>query len=125
MAITRLPAAALAASLLVLTPVAGALAHHGWAWAENEDFELTGTVESARLGNPHGEVTVTSSGARWVIEVGQPWRNKRAGLEDDMLRKGVTLTAIGHRSAKAGERLMKAERIRIGDRTFDLYPDRE
>ncbi len=101
-----------------------ALAHHGWAWAEDGKSEITGVIVSAKLGNPHGELTVNVGGTNWLVEVGQPWRNERAGLTDDMLVKGVTLTVAGHKAADAKKKLFKAERVVIGERKFDLYPDR-
>jgi hypothetical protein len=102
-----------------------ALAHHGWGWATDEEFELTGTITSVRLGNPHGEVTLDVKGVQWVVEVGQPWRNKRAGLADGLLSPGRLITVHGHRSAKEGEPLMKAERVVIDGKSYDLYPDRK
>lgn len=103
----------------------GALqAHHGWAWLDEDQFELTGTVTEVRLGNPHGEVTVEVDGETWVVEVGQPWRNERAGLTPELLSIGRTITATGHRSETSGERIMKAERVIIDGTNYDLYPDR-
>jgi hypothetical protein len=102
----------------------GAWAHHGWGWATEEEFELTGTITHVRLGNPHGEVTLDVEGERWVVEVGQPWRNARAGLREEFLRVGRVITAHGHRSAKEGERVMKAERVVIDGKSYNLYPDR-
>ena len=100
-------------------------AHHGWGWATSEEFELTGEIVSVRLGNPHGEVTINAKGEKWVVEVGQPWRNDRAGLAPKLLSKGQTITAYGHRSAKKDARLMKAERVVINGKSYNLYPDRE
>jgi hypothetical protein len=119
---TWLTLAALAAGIL-LTP--GAWAHHGWGWATDEEFELTGTITHVRLGNPHGEVTLEVKGEPWVVEVGQPWRNTRAGLREELLRVGQVITAHGHRSSKEGERVMKAERMVIDGQHYNLYPDRE
>ena len=99
-------------------------AHHGWGWATDEEFELTGRIVAVRLGNPHGEVTLDVDGEEWVVEIGQPWRNQRAGLSAEVLAKGTTVTAHGHRSARASERLMKAERLVIAGREHILYPDR-
>jgi len=102
----------------------GAWTHHGWGWATDEKFELTGKITGVRLGNPHGEVTLDAKGEKWVVEVGQPWRNERAGLTAKLLGKGQVITAHGPRSAKKGERLMKAERVVIDGKNYDLYPDR-
>ena len=112
--------AALAAGL-----VAPAFAHHGWTWAEDGNSELTGVIHAAKLGNPHGVLTLVVDGAQWTVEVGQPWRNERAGLKDAMLVKGVKLTVAGHRSANPAQRVFKAERVFIDGKKFDLYPDRD
>ena len=101
-----------------------ALAHHGWGWASDEQFELTGKIIDVRLGNPHGEVTLDVDGERWVVEVGQPWRNERAGLTAELLSMGQVITVHGHRSAKKGQPLMKAERVVINGENYNLYPGR-
>ena len=100
-------------------------AHHGWSWAEDENFELTGVIKSAQLGNPHGLLTVTAQNEDWTVEVGQPWRNERAGLKDSMLAKGVEATFQGHRAKDKKKRVMKAERIIIAGKLYNLYPDRD
>jgi Family of unknown function (DUF6152) len=103
----------------------GVMAHHGWAWTSDKEFTLTGKITAVRLGNPHGEVTLDAAGEQWIVEVGQPWRNKRAGLSDELLSVGRIITVHGHRHAKESERLMKAERVVIDGKSYDLYPDRQ
>ena len=110
---------------IALAVCAPASAHHGWAWAEDGNAEITGTIVAAKLGNPHGVLTVDVKGVKWVVEVGQPWRNERAGLKDEMLVKGVTLTLSGHKARDPAKKLFKAERIMIDGKKFDLYPDRD
>ena len=114
-------AAAVAAAVVLATPIA---AHHGWAWATGEEFELAGVVRSVRHGNPHGTMVLATRSGVWTVEIGQPWRNDQAGLTAQLLRPGTRLMVHGHRSARAGERLMKAERIVIAGRSYNLYPDR-
>jgi hypothetical protein len=101
-----------------------AQAHHGWAWAEEANFELTGVIKSARLGNPHGLLKVDAKGEEWTVEVGQPWRNQRAGLKDSMLVKGVELTVQGNRAKDPKLKVVKAARIIINGKSYDLYPER-
>ena len=110
--------------LAVLVLPAAALGHHGWSWATDEEFSLTGVIRSARLGNPHGELQVEAADGMWTCEVGQPWRNAEAGLTDAMLAPGVELTLEGHRSRNPEELVMKAERLIIAGKLYDLYPDR-
>lgn len=115
----RLTLALLAAALAL-----PAAAHHGWRWTADGNFELTGTIAAARLGNPHGVLTVQVNDETWTVEVGQPWRNERAGLSDAMLAPGTEITALGHRHADPAQLILKAERIVVGGETYDLYPDR-
>ena len=103
-------------------------AHHGWAWAEDETFELTGVIKSAKLGNPHGILKVAANkegkDEEWTVEVGQPWRNERAGLKDSMLVKGVELTIQGNRAKDRKLKVMKAARVIIQGKVYNLYPER-
>lgn len=119
----RLRRFAAGATLVAASLPAGA--HHGWSWAEDSNAELVGTIVEAKLGNPHGELTVDVDGAKWIVEVGQPWRNQRAGLKDEMLVKGVKLTVSGHRHADPKKRIFKAERVFIDGKKYDLYSDRD
>lgn len=99
--------------------------HHGWRWAESENSEITGTIKAVKLGNPHGEVTLEVDGENWIAEVGQPWRNDRAGLTAEILAIGVTMTVRGHRASDETKKLIKAERVIIDGKTYELYPERD
>lgn len=119
--------------LLALTPVIGAvlsararfaLAHHGWAWADDRVFDITGIITSVKLGNPHGELMIDVKGEAWEIEVGQPWRHERAGLPDSLLAVGTEVTISGRRAKDPAQKLVKAELVTIAGKTYNLYPDR-
>ncbi len=110
-----------AAGLLRPRPVS---AHHGWGWATDEEFELTGSIKTVHLGNPHGEMALDVNGQEWMVEIGQPWRNSRAGLTPEILSAGTEVTVHGHRSNDPDQRVMKAERLVIAGRDYNLYPDR-
>ena len=114
------------AALLVtsLVPAGAAVAHHGWAWATDQEFQLAGVARQVRNGNPHGMMMLATPSGVWRVEIGQPWRNERAGLSDTILKAGTRLVVHGHRSARVNERLMKAERIVIGGKSYNLYPER-
>lgn len=113
-----------AALFAVMLPAAPIAAHHGWGWTTDEEFELTGTIKQVRHGNPHGTMLLATRAGNWTVEIGQPWRNARAGLTKQLLKPGTRLLVHGHRSARKNERLMKAERIVIGTKSYNLYPDR-
>ena len=66
--------------ILLLTSTASA--HHGWRWTTGNNIQLTGVITEAKLGNPHGVLKVQVEDDVWTIEVGQPWRNERAGIKD-------------------------------------------
>lgn len=108
----------------IATLTTRAFGHHGWSWAEGDNFQLTGVIKQAKLGNPHGLLTVTAKDGDWTVEVGQPWRNERAGLKDSMLVKGVELTIHGNRAKDRKLKVMKAVRIVINGKNYDLYPER-
>lgn len=118
----RLLGAAVAALAAAAAP--NAHAHHGWSGYGEQDFSLTGTVESASLGNPHGVIRVRVEGGVWDVVLGPPAFQRRAGLTDELLPPGATVTAYGHRHVDPTRLEMKTERLRIGERTFDIYPDR-
>lgn len=110
---------------LTLAASGAALAHHGWSWTTGGNIELTGVIEEAKLGNPHGVLTVAVEDETWTVEVGQPWRNERAGLADGDLAPGVEIRAVGQPSSDPAEKKMKVERLWIGEIEHVLYPDRE
>lgn len=117
--------ALLLGSVGLVVATAPATAHHGWRWAESGNFIISGTITDAKLGNPHGLLTLNVNGESWTIEVGQPWRNERAGLTDALLTPGTDIEVTGHRSREATDRRVKAERVKIKGKTYDLYPNRE
>lgn len=100
-----------------------AIAHHGWAWTTGENRELTGTIVEVRLGNPHGELDLDVDGETWTVEVGQPWRNERAGIKDGDFAKGVEVRVSGE--ASADDKLLKVERLWLNGNLHELYPNRD
>lgn len=114
--------------LLALALLAGAAApaaaHHGWSWTTGGNVEVLGIIQEARLGLPHGILKIDVEGEVWTAEVGQPWRNERAGLKDGDLAPGVEVRIVGEPSADINDKRVKAERLYIGDREYVLYPGR-
>lgn len=111
--------------LLLVQTMGSAMAHHGWSWTTGGNIELTGLISSAKLGNPHGVLKIDAEGEIWTVEVGQPWRNERAGLKDGDLAIGVEVRIVGEPSENIKDKLMKAERIYIGSQEYVLYPNRD
>ncbi|WP_232962327.1 DUF6152 family protein [Paracoccus tegillarcae] len=100
------------------------MAHHGWRWTTGRNIRLSGLIASANLGNPHGVLRVDAEGDQWMVEVGQPWRNQRAGLTDSDFATGREIVIEGEPSANLEDRLLKAERIWFDGKLHDLYPER-
>ncbi len=130
--VSKLPRRSLAVRLASLAiglggvgVAAPALAHHGWGGYGAEEFSLSGTVQSANLGGPHGVVRVRDDAGRvWDVVLGPPRNQSRAGLTEDALPAGAAVTASGHRHLDPNRLEMKTERLRVADRVFDIYPDR-
>ena len=112
-------------ALGLMAPMVGALAHHGWSWTTGGNIDLTGIIKIVRLGNPHGILKIDVEDEEWTAEVGQPWRNKRAGLEDGDLAEGVEIRVIGEPAADVSEKRIKVERLFLRKREYILYRGRD
>jgi hypothetical protein len=102
-----------------------ASAHHGWSGNFDEEFELTGTVESGvSLAGPHATMKVRADGKVWDITLAPPARTERAGLKEGIIPVGATVTIHGHRNRDAKRLEIKTERVIWNGRVFNVYPDR-
>lgn len=101
-----------------------AFGHHGWSWYGEDDFSLTATVVEKDFGNPHDRLVLEADGERWNVLLSPPSRSRRAGFDESAVAVGDTVTAYGHRHREADTLEMKTERIRVGDETYALYPNR-
>lgn len=110
----------LIAALLAATPAA---AHHGWAAYSETEGQVTGTVVSAELGAPHGELKVRAADGVWNVQLAPPAAIVRSGLTVEAIPAGTRITARGHKRID-GTLEIKTERLVVGDRTYDLYPAR-
>ncbi|WP_416899453.1 MAG: DUF6152 family protein [Minwuia sp.] len=117
--------AAIALAVTALFATGAALAHHGWAWTTGGNIEVFGVITKAELGNPHGVLTLDVEGETWTAEVGQPWRNERAGLKDSDFAVGNEIKLIGEPAANIEDKLIKVERLYIGEKLYELYPERD
>ena len=115
---------------LGLVAVAGLLAsvaaaHHGWEWAEEKQTDLSGTIREIYIGPPHPTLKVeTAADGVWTVELSNPAQTVRAGFVEGVTKVGDKVEVLGNRSAKSGQKLMKAVRLVIADKTYLLYPER-
>jgi hypothetical protein len=120
----RLRTLLLSLALAVAAPALPALAHHGWAWTEDGFFELTGIVKAVYVGNPHATLDLDVEGVVWRVELAPPGPTMSAGFTEDTVKPGDEVVALGNRSKDTNETRMKAVRITVGGKTYDIYPAR-
>lgn len=108
---------------LSFTPLA---AHHGWGGQGTENFELTGKVEKAvSLSGPHATMQVKDAkGQVWDITLAPPARTDRAGLKENTIPVGASVTIRGKRNMDPKKFEIKTERVTYAGKNYDVYPDR-
>ena len=100
-----------------------ALAHHGWSWTEDGFFELEGMIKEIYIGNPHATLDVDAEGEIWRVELAPPSRPRVPASPKMSAKVGDEVTAIGNRSQDENEKRMKAVRIIVNGKTYDIYPE--
>lgn len=114
----------LATAAILLLGAAAASAHHGWSWTQDGFFELRGKILAVYVGNPHATLDVDVEGEKWRVELAPPGPTMKAGFTEDVAKPGDEVTAIGNRSQDETEKRMKAVRVIVGGKTYDVYPGR-
>jgi hypothetical protein len=115
---------------LIAGVAAGALAagtasaHHGWAWTEDDPFQLTGVIAEIYVGNPHVTMKVNAEDGMWDVDMAPLSRSLRAGFDESAAKVGDEVTCVGFRAIDHSERHMKAARVIVNGKTYDVYPNR-
>jgi hypothetical protein len=74
---------------------------------------------------PHPTLQVTdASGATWQVDLGNPSQTQRSGFAGDTAKAGDAITVLGNRNRDSERKHMKAVRITIAGKHYDLYPER-
>lgn len=107
-----------------MSAATAATAHHGWSWAEAEQIELTGTITSISFAPPHPSMEVQAEDGVWTVELSNPGKTQRSGFVEGVASVGDAVTLIGNRSKDREELRMKAVRVMVGNKTYDIYPER-
>jgi hypothetical protein len=110
------------AALLMMTTAT--LAHHGWSWAEQEQSQLKGTIKSISMSPPHPMLKVRAADGLWQVDLGNPNQTARSGFTAESAKVGDAIVVLGNRSLDKTKLHMKAVRITVGDKRFDMYPER-
>jgi len=98
----------------------GALAHHGWgSYDVDRKFTIRAPVATLAWGNPHVTVRVPHAGATWDAVLAPPFRMENRGLTLEMIAQGAEVAIEGYPSSREATE-MRAERITVSGRTFEL-----
>ena len=103
-----------------------AMAHHGWGGNSDEEFEISGTVDTpVSLAGPHATMKIKAAdGQVWELTMAPPARTAQAGLKEGVIPVGAKVTIHGHRNKDPKRFEIKTERVVWNGRTFNVYPDR-
>ena len=109
---------------IVVTSVP-AVAHHGWSWAEDAQSELKGTIRSISMAPPHPSLQVVAAdGVLRQIDLGNPNQTERSGFTATSAKPGDAIVILGNRHKDKTKMQMKAVRITIAGKNYDMYPER-
>jgi hypothetical protein len=116
---------AVAAAAVLFT--SGVSAHHGWGGYQDQQFELTGTLETdVNLGGPHATARIKAAdGQVWNVVLAPGTRTQRTGLKEGVIPLGSKVTASGHRHRDPKTFEIKTEKLTWNGKVFDVYPDRD
>ncbi|WP_198411185.1 DUF6152 family protein [Marinimicrobium alkaliphilum] len=119
----RITAITLCGALVsLLLWVSSASAHHGWAWAEDEQVEMTGTITEVFIGPPHPRLMIDTDEGPWQVDLGNPRQTREAGFVEGEAEVGDEVLIRGHRSADSDENIIKAVRATINGKHYTFYP---
>lgn len=102
-----------------------AAAHHGWAWTEDRETRLEGTIESISFGNPHMHLKLRTDAGVWAVDLSPPIQARASGFGPGAAKAGDRASVTGHRARDADRRAFKGETITVNGKTYDVYPRRE
>jgi hypothetical protein len=102
-----------------------ALAHHGWSWAEDEQSTLSGTIQTISMAPPHPSLQVKAGdGVVWLVDLGNPNQTDRSGFTGATAKAGDAIVVLGNRHKDKTKMHMKAVRITLAGKNYDMYPER-
>jgi hypothetical protein len=111
--------------LMAVAMAAPVSAHHGWSEYGDEQFEITGAlVTPVSLAGPHATAQIKADDKVWDIVLAPSTRTAAAGLTEDAVPVGATVTASGHRHLDEATLEMKVERLTYNGKVFNVYPER-
>ncbi len=103
--------------------LSAANAHHGWS-DNTAAIEVTGTVvRNVSLAGPHASLQIRDAdGQIWDVTLAPAPRTSRAGLSEDVLSEGDTVTIMGARNSDPDRHEVKTRRVTHDGTNYDVYP---
>lgn len=102
-----------------------ARAHHGWDWAQAEQTEMKGTIQKVSMAPPHPSLQVKAGdGVVWQVDLSNPGQTERSGFTGTSAKPGDSIVVLGNKHKDKSKRVMKAVRITVGGKNYDMYPER-
>ena len=116
---------AITTALLLGVAVMPLSAHHGWSGQQSQESSVTGVVvETVSLAGPHATMKIRVDNQVWDVTLAPSNRTSAAGLRQDTIPVGATVTIHGHRNSDMKRFEMKTERVVHNGRTYAVYPNR-
>ena len=113
------------AALLLSIAVMPLSAHHGWSGQQSQESSVTGVVvEPVSLAGPHARMKIRVDQQVWDVTLAPSNRTSGAGLKEDTIPVGATVTVHGHRNSDMKRFEIKTERVVHNGRTYAVYPNR-
>jgi hypothetical protein len=113
------------ACVVALGLPAAAAAHHGWAWTQDQESRLSGTIQSISFGNPHMHLQLRNDQGTWEVDLSPPIVAQGSGFGPGVAKAGDRVSITGHRARDANLLAFKGETITVNGKTYDVYPQRE
>jgi hypothetical protein len=102
-----------------------AAAHHGWEWAEEAQSTLQGIIQTISMAPPHPQLQVKAGdGVVWQVDLGNPNQTERSGFTANSAKAGDAIVVLGNRHKDKSKMHMKAVRITVAGKNYDMYPER-
>ena len=106
--------------LLPIVFAASAAAHHGWgSYDVSRKLTIEGPVRHLEWQNPHVHIQLAYENMTWQIVLAPVSRMQIRGLSSELIKAGTDVAAEGYPSLR-NQREMRAERLRVGGKTYEL-----
>ncbi len=97
-----------------------AVAHHGWgSYDASKVMVIENAITALEWQNPHVQIGLNHGGGTWRLVLAPPFRMEARGLSPEAIKAGTRVRAEGYPSTRV-DRELRAERIIVGGRTFEL-----